>query len=229
MTTNPQSEVKRYGDKNCCEECFLPERDGAHLHTEAAGYALPEGCREEDCPCHKESPKSQSIEEREAELKKLYEETNIKVLVEEMEKDVEEYGQYHDDDCPLNREGGSDFGDICECEKIRALKTLAREWMGKVNRMWVANVQNHRKHCSPRGNKELTKIKDKINGSELSRSSTLSTLVKEMEGLVSQLCECAFPDEQMNRCRNCKKVIEDKRTANQGISAAVEVVIRLNK
>ena len=58
---------------------------------------------------------------------------------------------------------------------------------------------------------------------------SLSTLVKEMEGLISQLCECQFPDEQMNRCRNCKKIIEDKRTANAGISAAVEVVNRLNK
>ena len=58
-------------------------------------------------------------------------------------------------------------------------------------------------------------------------STTLSTLVKEMEGLKSQLCECGFPDEQMNRCRNCKKVIEDKRTANEGISAAVEVVKKM--
>ena len=201
------------------------------------------GCVDANCPCHtvyvkkfdslpfnkpvfnepsKESPVSQSVEEREAELKKLYEETNIKVLVEEMEKDAEEYGQYHDDDCPLNREGGSDFGDICECEKIRAMKTLAREWMGKVNRMWVVNVQNHRKHCSPRGNKELTKIKDKINGSELSRS-TLSTLVKEMEGL--KITDIGYAKKHPDTLEDIRR----KDGFNNGISAAVEVINRLMK
>lgn len=36
----------------CCGECFLPERDGATFYSHAAGYALPEGCKDKDCPCH---------------------------------------------------------------------------------------------------------------------------------------------------------------------------------
>ena len=223
MTTNPQSEVK------CCERCnrFGCAGDQCscpchHPKESPVSQTEPKCLCEADgfqgaistvhCPVHNDSV-SQSVEGREAELKKLYEETNIKALVEEMEKDAEEYGQYHDDDCPLNREGGSDFGDVCECEKIRALKTLAREWMGKVNRMWVANVQNHRKHCSPRGNKELTKIKDKINGSKISRT-LLSTLVKEMEGLKV---------EESDSGKFTRKGF------NAGISAAIEVVNRLKK
>lgn len=39
--------------KGCCGECFLPERDGSTFHSHAAGYALPEGCKDEDCECHK--------------------------------------------------------------------------------------------------------------------------------------------------------------------------------
>lgn len=52
--TNLQCEchTARYGDTRCCKECFLPERDGAHFHSEAAGYALPEGCKDEECDCH---------------------------------------------------------------------------------------------------------------------------------------------------------------------------------
>ena len=216
--------------KPCCEKCKWSVRNDKPAFND---------CVDRDCLCHlpinpfgtephpKESPVSQSVEERESELKKLYEETNIKALVEEMEKDAEEYGQYHDDDCPLNREGGSDFGDVCECEKIRALKTLAREWMGKVNRMWVVNVQNHRKYCSPRGNKELTKIKDKINGSELSRSTTLSTLVKEMEGLKNvdprENRHKTHPGISWDKCEAC---VEDYNF-NAGISAAVEVVKKM--
>lgn len=102
------------------------------------------------------------IEVGRAENEELYKETNIKKLVEEMEEQAEEYGQFHDEDCQVNYEGGADFGYVCECGKIRAIKTHAREYMAKVNHMWVTNLQNHRKHCKPDGNKDLTKTKNRL-------------------------------------------------------------------
>lgn len=39
---------------NCCKECYIPERDGDYQlpsgHTVTTAY--PEGCKDEDCPCH---------------------------------------------------------------------------------------------------------------------------------------------------------------------------------
>ena len=114
------------------------------------------------------------------ERRKQFLNTNIPTLIEEMEKDAEEYGQYHDDDCPLNREGGSDFGDVCECEKIKAIKTHAREWMAKVNEWWVHHATEHRKHCTPEGNKMLTKMMGKKNRTS---STDLQHLISKMKTL----------------------------------------------
>lgn len=83
--------------------------------------------------------------------------TNIKFLLEEMEADAEEYGQYHDDECPLMREDGADFGDECECETIKTLKGFAREWMMKVNEKWVFMAKEHMPYCRPQGREMLVK------------------------------------------------------------------------
>ena len=100
-------------------------------------------------------------DERE-EKEELFKSVNIVDLVAKMKEDAEEYGQYHDDECPLMREEGGDFGDVCECEKISAFKSFAEAWMGEVNRMWVVNLKNHRKHCTQDGNKDLTRTKSKL-------------------------------------------------------------------
>ncbi len=86
---------------------------------------------------------------------KIYEEVNIKFLVEAMEEEAEEYGQYHDEDCQLNFEGGADFGYVCECETIRAIKTHAREWMARVNKKWAEATKAHLPYCRPEGRKML--------------------------------------------------------------------------
>lgn len=86
---------------------------------------------------------------------KLYQETNISELVSKMESEIEEDGDMHDEDCPCN----SELPDECDCETMLWAKMRCREWMGKVNRMWVVNLQEHRKHCTPDGNKSLTRIK----------------------------------------------------------------------
>lgn len=78
---------------------------------------------------------------------------NLTKLIEEMEKDAEEYGFLHHQGCGVNIE------EDCDCEEMVAMKSFGKEWMKKVNKMWVGFLQAHRKHCTPSGNKELTKIK----------------------------------------------------------------------
>ena len=88
----------------------------------------------------------------------------MKELIEKMEREAEEYGQYHDAECPQMSED-ADIGAVCECEIIRALKTHARESMESVNRYWIEMCEAHRKHCTPEGRKDLTRLQGKKNRS----------------------------------------------------------------
>jgi hypothetical protein len=88
---------------------------------------------------------------------KQFLETNIPALIEEMKDDAEEYGQLHNEECGVNRE------DICDCENMELIKSFGKEWMGKVNEWWVIHATAHRKHCSPEGNKILTRLMGKKN------------------------------------------------------------------
>lgn len=38
-----------YEGENCCEDCFVPSHD---VPTEFGEKAVPDGCGDEDCPCH---------------------------------------------------------------------------------------------------------------------------------------------------------------------------------
>lgn len=91
------------------------------------------------------------------ERQRRFEETNIPALIEKMEEDAEEYGQLHDEECGVNLE------DACDCENMRLIKSFGREWMAKVNEWWVFHATAHRKHCTPEGNKMLTRMMDKKN------------------------------------------------------------------
>lgn len=93
----------------------------------------------------------------------LFQETNVKKLLEQMEKDLLEYGQYHDPDC-LQMSEWADPDSECDCEIIKAMRSFATEWVGKTNEMWVTNLKNHRKHCGAYGNKDLTQRKNKVLG-----------------------------------------------------------------
>ena len=87
---------------------------------------------------------------------------NIELLIKEMEKEAEEYGQYHDNDCLAASENAS-FGDKCECEIISELKKFAKEQMIKVNDKWFKLTEAHRPYCTPEGNKVITRILGKKN------------------------------------------------------------------
>lgn len=91
-----------------------------------------------------------------AERQALLESTNIPKLIEQMEKDIEEY-DLHDEGCSTELE------DECDCERMKTLKGFGREWMAKVNDWWVVNATAHRKHCTPEGNKILTRLMGKKN------------------------------------------------------------------
>jgi hypothetical protein len=82
---------------------------------------------------------------------KIYEEVNIKFLVEEMEKDAEEYGQLHNEDCGVNRE------DECDCENMQLIKAFSLEWMAKVNEKWVKMTRAHLPYCRPQGSEFLVR------------------------------------------------------------------------
>ena len=90
----------------------------------------------------------------EAEREK-YQKHNIGLLVAEMVKDIQEHGDMHGKDCPCNMEDP----DECNCTEMKFWGSVIQEWMGKVNQMWVSHLMGHRKHCTPEGNKDLTRIK----------------------------------------------------------------------
>ena len=98
------------------------------------------------------------VEERDA----LLREVNIPQLIEKMKEDTKEYGQYHDDDCPQMSEW-ADIDSECSCETIKVMKSFAEEWMAKVNEWWVFHAKEHRKLCTPEGNKMLTRMMGKKN------------------------------------------------------------------
>lgn len=97
-------------------------------------------------------------------------ETNIVSLVKEMEIDAEEYGTLHNEDCGVSAD--ESYPDECDCENIKMMKSFGKEWMGRVNEWWVLHATEHRKYCSPEGNKMLTRMMGKKN--RHLRSPTLS-------------------------------------------------------
>ena len=109
---------------------------------------------------HQELQKARE-EERE-ERKKLLLSVNIVDLVEKMKEDAKEYGQYHDDDCPQMSEW-ADVDSTCDCQIIKSMVQFAGEWMGEVNGWWAIHAEEHRKHCSPEGNKAITRMLGKKN------------------------------------------------------------------
>lgn len=91
---------------------------------------------------------------------KIYEEVNIKFLVEAMEREAEEYGQFHDEDCLATGASSENawFGDKCECESVLILKQFTRGWMARVNKKWIEATKAHLPYCRPEGRRTLTPL-----------------------------------------------------------------------
>ena len=87
-------------------------------------------------------------------------------LIEEMEKNAEEYGYLHNEDCPANMEDP----DACECDNLKMAKEIAREAMESVNKYWIEMCKAHSKHCTPEGRKDITRLVGKKNRTPTTKS-----------------------------------------------------------
>ena len=78
-------------------------------------------------------------------------------LIQKMEEEIEEYGDLHGEHCSCCMEDP----DECDCDEMKELKSFIEGWMNEVNKYWIKMAQAHRPHCSPAGNKMLTKMMGK--------------------------------------------------------------------
>ena len=83
----------------------------------------------------------------------------MKDLIEKMKQDADEYGDMHNETCPSIME----YPDECDCDVMKVMKSFTEEWMNKVNKYWIEMSEAHRPHCSPNGNKILTRMMGKKN------------------------------------------------------------------
>lgn len=83
----------------------------------------------------------------------------MKELIEKMKSDVEEYGDLHGEYCSCNMEDP----DACDCEEMKQIKHIVETWVEKVNMYWVEMAKAHRNHCTPEGNKDITRMMGKKN------------------------------------------------------------------
>ena len=83
-------------------------------------------------------------------------EGGVRDVVAKALEELEEFGDFHDDTCLCLRE------EECDCD-MRGLKPFLKEKMDAVNNWWVKMAGEHRKYCTPEGNKVLTRIMGKKN------------------------------------------------------------------
>ena len=81
-------------------------------------------------------------------------------ILEEALVELEEFGDLHEEQCGCLREWE------CDCE-MNGMKGFLRDKMEKLNQFWIRNINEHRPHCSPAGNKMLTRIQGKKNRSRI--------------------------------------------------------------
>ena len=86
-------------------------------------------------------------------------ETNIAGLIAKMKEEIQEHGDMHGANCPCNMEDP----DECDCEEMVFWGQQIENYMVKVDQWWIAHAKEHRKLCTPDGNKMLTKMMGKKN------------------------------------------------------------------
>ena len=144
----------------------------------------------------RESVKKELTEKVLRDVEKRYLKTNIIALVAEMKKDAEEY-DLHSEGCGTERE------DECDCENMLTIKSFASEHMSKVNHWWVTHAEAHRKHCTPDGNKMLTKMMGKKN-----RDKSIHQALAEDRERVREVIEKMYGKKWIIHERGC---IENRR------------------
>ena len=86
-------------------------------------------------------------------------ETNIAGIIAKMKEEIQEHGDMHGADCPCNMEDP----DECDCKEMAFWGQQIENYMVKVDQWWIAHAKEHRKLCTPDGNKMLTKMMGKKN------------------------------------------------------------------
>lgn len=89
----------------------------------------------------------------------IAEETNVTLLIEKMKEEIQEHGDMHGEFCPCNAEDP----DECTCEEMAFWGSQIEKYMREVDQWWIMHAKEHRKLCTPEGNKMLTKMMGKKN------------------------------------------------------------------
>jgi len=98
-------------------------------------------------------------EELRKERKELLLSVNISELVKMMKDEIQEHGDMHGEHCFAN----SEDPDECNCEEMAFWGSQIEHYMAKVNDWWATHAEEHRKLCTPDGNKAITRMLGKKN------------------------------------------------------------------
>jgi len=106
---------------------------------------------------------------------------NIAGIIAKMKEEIQEHGDMHGAGCPCNMEDT----DECDCEEIAFWGQQIENYMVKVDQWWIAHAKEHRKLCTPDGNKMLTKMMGKKNRD----TSIAQAIAEERERLMGEILE----------------------------------------
>ncbi len=87
-------------------------------------------------------------------------EGGVRNIIEKSLSELEEFGDLHEDNCGVNSD--ENYPDACDCD-MKGMKPFVEVQMQLVNNWWVKMTQEHRKYCTPEGNKILTCLQGKKN------------------------------------------------------------------
>jgi hypothetical protein len=77
---------------------------------------------------------------------------------EKWEEEIEEYGDLHGECCACM----SEDPDECDCDEMKQIKQFIRKEKEKSKQeeteRWIELAKAHRKHCTPEGNKDITRM-----------------------------------------------------------------------
>ena len=99
-------------------------------------------------------------EQLEADFVTKFPEGGVRDVVAKALEELEEFGQLHEGNCGIFID--ENYPKDCDCD-MYGMKTFVREKMEEVNNWWIKMATEHRKYCTPEGNKVLTRIMGKKN------------------------------------------------------------------
>lgn len=74
--------------------------------------------------------------------------------IEKMQREAQKYGYLHNEDCACMTEDP----DECECDNLKMVNDIIKNAVEMENARWISLAKAHRPHCTPDGNKDLTRM-----------------------------------------------------------------------